>query len=110
MDLYLSPGASLVLAGCAHVIFHIATAQNAARVDVLKPGKDFFGGTPRDMHDHVQPSAVAHAHHQIHRATLAGGVENLIHQRDESGHAFERKALVAEIALLQNLLEQVRSD
>ena len=59
------------------------------------------------MDDNVQPSAMAHAHHQFHCAALAGNVQNLIDRRQQRGVAFERKPLVAEIALLQRLFEQV---
>ena len=110
VDVNFRPRAGHVFAGCAHVVFHVAAAQNAARIHVFKSGKDFFGRTPGHVHNHVQPAAVAHAHHQIHRAALTGCFENFIHQGDQGGHAFERKALVAEIALLQDLLEQVGPD
>ena len=62
------------------------------------------------MHDHVQPAAVAHAHNQVHGPALTGGFKNFIDQRDQGGHAFQRKTLVAEIALLQYLLEQISPD
>ena len=107
VDVNLRARASDVLAGRAHVVFHIAAAQNAARIDVFKPGKYLLGRAPGNVHDHIQAAAMAHAHHQIHRAALAGSVENLVHQRDQSGDAFERKTLVAEIALLQHLFEQI---
>ncbi len=39
----LGAAASLILSGRAHVIFHIAAAQNAARIDIFESGKNFFG-------------------------------------------------------------------
>ena len=53
---------------------------------------------------------MAHPHYQFHRALLAGAFENFIHQRNQRGHAFERKTFVAQIALLQHLLEQFGSN
>src|SRR5207237_393747 len=89
---------------------HVAAAQNAARVYVLEPGKDLLGSTPRDMHNYVQPSAVAHAHHQINRAALTGGFQNFIHQGNQSADPLERKTFVAEITLLQHLFEEISAD
>ena len=54
MNLNFRSGASLVFAGSAHVIFHVAAAQNAARIYIFKPGKDFFGSAPGNVHDHIQ--------------------------------------------------------
>ena len=92
------------------MIFHVAAAEHAARIDIFKSGENFFGRALGDVDDHVEASAMAHAHDQFMRAVLAGGVENLIDQRNQRGHAFEREALVAEIALLQHLLEDVGAD
>ena len=43
-------------------------------------------------------------------AELGGGGEELVEERDEDGEAFEREALGAEIALLDDLLEEVGAD
>ena len=99
-----------IFAGRAHVILHVAAAQHAARIHILKPGKHFFRRSLGHLHNYVEAAAVAHAHHQIHRAALAGRVQDFIHQGKQSGHPFERKTLGAEIALLQHLLEQVGPD
>src|SRR6476660_4162365 len=107
VDLNLCARASDVLAGRAHVIFHIAAAQNAPRVNILKAGRDLLGRAPGDVHNYIQAAAVAHAHDQIYRAALAGSVENLVHHGDESGEALERKSLVAKITLLQHLFEEI---
>ena len=53
---------------------------------------------------------MAHPHDQFDRAVLAGHVEHFVQQRQQRSIAFERKALVAEIALLQRLLEQIGLD
>ena len=92
------------------MVFHVTATQNAARVHVLKSREDFFRRALGHLHNNVQPTAVAHAHDEFHRALLPGGIQNFIHQRDHGGHAFERKPLAAEIALLQHLLEEVGPD
>ena len=106
----LATAASDVLAGCAHVILDVAAAQHAAGIDIFKSSKNFFRSAPGDVNNYVQPAAMAHAHHQFDRALLSGRIENFVHQGNERGDAFERKALVAQIALLQNLLEQISPD
>ena len=110
VNMNFRPRAGHVFAGRAHVIFHVAAAQNAARIHVLKPRKNFLRRALGHLHNNVQPAAVAHAHHQFHRALLPGRVQNFIHQRDHGGHAFERETLAAQIALLQHLLEQISPD
>ena len=110
MDVNFVAAARDVFAGRAHVILHVAGAENAARVDIFKSGKDFFGGTLGHVRDHVQAAAMAHAHDQFASAQTRAGVEKLVHQRNQRGDAFQRKALAAEIALLHDLLEDVGAD
>ena len=87
-----------VLAGRAHVVFDIAGTKNAARVDVFKAG------------DNVETSTMAHAHHEFGGAEARAGIEKFIDQRNQRGHAFEREALAPEIALLHDLLENIRAN
>ncbi len=105
-----SAAARFVFAGRAHVILHVARAENAARVDVFESGKDFLGGPLGHVGDDVEAAAVAHAHDELDRAALGGGVENFVDERDEGGNAFEREAFAAEIALLHDLLEDIGAD
>ena len=107
MDVNLVAAARDVFAGRAHVIFHVAGAENAARVDVFESGKNFFRRPLGDVGDHVEAAAMAHPHDEFDGAEAGAGVENFIDQRDECGDAFERKALAAKIALLHDLLENV---
>ncbi len=110
MDMNFASAARDVFAGRAHVVLHVAGAEDAAGIDVFKASKDFFGGTFRDVSDDVEASTVAHAHDQLHGAEARAGIENFIDQRDERGHAFEGEALATEIALLHDLLEDVGAD
>ena len=62
VDVNLAAAAGGVFAGGSHVIFHVAGAENAARIDVFESGKDFLGRALRDVGDDVEASAMAHAH------------------------------------------------
>ena len=106
----LGAAARDVFAGCAQVILHVARAEDAARIDVFERGENFFGSAARDVQDHVQASAVTHAHNEIDGATLRGSVEDFVNQGKQRGIAFEREAFRAEVALLQHLLEDVGAD
>ena len=44
MDVHLAAAARDVLAGGAHVVFDVAAAQDAARIDVLEAGEDSSAG------------------------------------------------------------------
>src|SRR3981081_4052949 len=96
-----------VFAGRPHVVLDVAAAQNAARVDVFKPSKDFLWGAPGNVCHHVQPATMAHAHNEFDSTTSRGRVQDFIHQWKQRGNAFERKTLAAQITLLQNLLEEI---
>ena len=100
MDVDPGAGASHILSRRAHVVLHVAATQHAARVYILESAEDLLRRPPGDLHNHVQPPAVAHAHHQFDGAPFSGRLQNLIDQRDQRGYAFERKAFGAEIALL----------
>src|ERR1700722_1213652 len=110
MDVNLVAATSDVFAGRAHMVFHVAGAENAARIDVFKAGKDFFCGPFGDVSDHVEAAAMAHTHDEFGGAEAGTGFEKFIDQWDQGGHAFEREALAAEIALLHHLLEGVGAD
>jgi hypothetical protein len=103
---WLSVGAR-VDAGRTNVILHVAAAQNAARIDVLKSGENFFRGTADDVDDDVQAPAMAHRHHSLFGSVSRSGVENLIQQRNQCGIAFERIAFGADVARVDGLLENI---
>ena len=94
-------------AGGSHVVLHVAAAEDAARVDVFELGEDVGGGFAEGVDHHVEASAMAHAQDGALRAELGGAVEQLVEEGDEGGDAFQREALGAEIARLDDLLEEV---
>src|ERR1035438_4046542 len=110
VDMNFSATARGVFAGRAHVVFHVAGAKNAARIDVFESGKDLLRGALGDVGDDVEAAAMAHTHDELDGAALGGGIENFVDQRDQSGDAFEGEALAAEIALLHDLLEDVGAE
>ena len=95
------------LAGGADVIFHVATAEDAARIGIFELGKDVGGRFAEGVRHHVQASTMAHAHDGFFGAKVGSVVEHFIQKRDQDGDPFEREALGAEIARLDYLLEEV---
>ena len=102
--------ARFVISGRAHVVLHVAAAQNAPRIDVFKSRKHLFRRTFRNLHNHVKAAAMAHTHDDFDRAPRSGGFENFVNQWNQRGHAFQRKSLRSQISLLQNLLKQIRAN
>ena len=94
----------------ANVIFHVASAEDTARVDIFKSRDNFVRRLARGVDHHVEAAAVAHGEYRIERAALAGDVENRIEERDERGDAFERETFCPEIARLQNLFKEIGTD
>ena len=58
-----------------------------ARIHVLETCEDFRQLALGDVHNDVQPPAVAHSHHQFDGATLAGSFENLVHPGNQRGRS-----------------------
>jgi len=96
-----------VLSGCAHVVFHVAAAEDAARVDVLEAGEDLAGRAPDGVGHDVEAAAVAHRKHRGVDAERGAGREDAVEEGNQDGEAFKREALGAEVARLNGLLEEV---
>jgi len=96
-----------VLSRGANVILDVTAAENAARVHILKARKNVRGALSRNVHHYVQAAAMAHADHCLFGAHVGCGSHHAVEQRNQRRHALQRKSLAAEIARLQNLLEQV---
>ena len=82
MDVDALPLQGDVLAGRADVVFHVSRAQHAPRVHVFKPRDNLVDRFARRVHHHVQPPAMAHAHHGFDRAVFARRLQDCIEQRD----------------------------
>jgi hypothetical protein len=96
-----------VSAGCADVVFNIASAENAAGIDIFKTGDDFVGGLAGDVSHNAEAAAMAHGHDRFRAAKITGSVEDGIKKRDEGSVAFEREPFCAEVTILENLLEEI---
>ncbi len=79
MNVNMGAAASDVLSGRAHVIFHVAAAENASRIDIFESRENFFRRTLGHVGNYIQASAMAHAHHQLDCAVLCRAFENFIH-------------------------------
>ena len=99
-----------VFAGGAHVVLHVATAEGAAWVDVFKLGKDLGGGAADGVAHDVEAAAMRHGNEGAGDSGVGGCCEDLIEKWDEDGEAFEGEALGAEVALLDDLLEEIGAD
>ncbi len=99
-----------VLAGGSGVVLDVAAAKDAAWVDVFELGEDLGGGAADGVGHDVEAAAMRHGEDRAGDARCRCGSEDLIEERDEDGEAFEGEALGAEIALLDDLLEEVGAD
>ncbi len=92
------------------MIFHVAGAEHAARINVLKSGNDFVWRLARGVNHDVQAAAMAHGHDGFDSPVLAHRVQNGIEEGDQGCHAFKGKSLRPQIAGLQHLLEEIGAD
>src|SRR5258705_6532939 len=99
-----------VFAGGSHVVFHVAAAEGAARVDVFEFCEDLGWGAADGVGHDVEAAAMRHGDERAGDSGCGGGGEYLIEKRNEDGEAFERKSLGAEVALLDYLLEEIGAD
>ncbi len=92
------------------VVFDIAAAEGAAGVDVFELGEDIAGGAVDGVDHDVEAAAVAHGEDGAVDAEFGGGGEELVEEGDEDGESFKGEALGAEVALLDDLLEEVGAE
>ena len=109
MDIERLAGRGGVCPGGADVIFDVARAEHAAGIDIFKTRDDFEGWLTGDVGHHAEAAAVAHSHDGFKAAKFARGIENGIEQRNERRVAFQGKSFGAEIAILEDLLEEIRA-
>ena len=89
MNVNPSSATGFVFARRAHVIFNIAAAEHAARVDIFESRKDLLRTALRNLNNHIQPSAMAHAHYELHCPALARRLDDLVYQRDQGCDSFQ---------------------
>ena len=84
--------------------------SDAARVDVFKLGEDLGGRAADGVRHDVEAAAMRHGDDRAGDSGGRSSGEDLIEKRNEDGEAFEGEALGAEVALLDNLFEEVGAD
>ncbi len=99
-----------VLAGGSGVVLDVAAAEDAARVDVFELGEDLGGRAADGVGHDVEASAMRHGDDGTRDSSWRYGGKDLIEKWDEDGETFEGEALGAEVALLDDLLEEVGAD
>ena len=104
------PLGARILAGRAHVVLDVAATEDATRIDVLEAGEDFGGRAADDVGHDVETAAMAHGEDGGIDAESGTGCEHGVQKWDECGEAFQGKALCAEVAGLDGLLEDVGAD
>ena len=93
------------VAAIAQVVFDVAAAQVQLGIDVGELAKDFLRAFADDVREHVEPAAMGHAHYDFANALVAGFFDRQVQQWDQAFGSFQREALGAGEAFLNELLE-----
>ncbi len=88
------------------VILDVAGKQRIV-VPALEFGKQVLGHLPQRVHQHVEPAPVGHADHQFLHPVLAGTLQQIVKHRDQHVAAFEREALLPDIAGMEISLQSL---
>src|SRR5579883_42407 len=99
---------SLPDAAGAQVVFDIAGALRAVRIDAFELREDLHHGLANDIGQHIQAPAVRHADHGFVHAGIRGAVQNFIQDHDGRLGAFQREAFVPHEARVEKMLELFR--
>src|SRR5437879_13115458 len=87
-----------VFSGRADVVLDVATAQHAARIDVLEAGKNVGRRLVDDVRHDVEPAAMAHGQDRFGGAQPGSPYQDPVEHRDEGSVARARKPVRAETA------------
>src|SRR5229473_7495202 len=99
--------ADCVFSGRAVVILHVPAAEHAARINILKSGKDILRRHAHNQRHYRQASTMAHGQDRGVRAQVSASFQHGIEQRNLRGRALARIALGPEITGLKNLLKKI---
>jgi len=75
------------------------------RVAVLELAEDLLRALAHDVGQHVEPSAMGHAQHDLAGAVGAGFLDGQVQERNEALGAFQGETLGADELFLDELLE-----
>jgi len=90
----------------AHVVLDVAGRQ-LLRLLAFEFGEQHRRLLAEGIDQHVEAAAVSHADDHLLHADLAGGADQLVHGEDQRFAAFEREALLADIARMQVAFERL---
>ena len=88
----------------AHVVLHVAGGEVGGGL-ALELREQHRGRLAQGVDEHVETAAVGHADHAFLHAQTAGDADQLVHRDDGRLAAFEREALLADVAGMQVALE-----
>src|SRR5579859_2838537 len=81
--------ARVEFAGGAHVILHVAGAQDAARVYIFEAGKDLSRIAAHDVQHDIEPPTMAHAHQRLDGPVRGGNFQHFIQKRNQAAQTFQ---------------------
>src|SRR3954454_7038294 len=102
----------LAVAGSAEVIFHIARTLHIAgqHAAALKLVEYLPVRLAHDVGEHIQATAMGHAHHNLFHAQLTAALDDLLQRRNHRFATVEPEALGAEEPHGAEFLEAFRLD
>ena len=90
------------------MVLHVAAAgRERRRPRLVELGEDLLQVLADDVREHIQSAAVRHAEHELLHAERRARLEQLVEDRDERLAALEAEALLAHIAVGEEVLEAV---
>ncbi len=90
----------------AEVVLHVARALYGRRVELaLELAEDLPVRLPDDVREHVEPTAVRHADHDLAHTGVGRGRQQRVEHRDQGLGPFEAEALLAEVLRVEEALE-----
>ncbi len=106
-DVHQAAG-GLDVAGEALVILHVAGGHDAFVGDLAltcELVEDLRRWLADDVGQHVQAAAVRHADHDLFGAVASGALDQFVQHRDQRLAAFQREALLTDVARVHELLD-----
>ena len=104
-QLQLAPVRRDVGARGAQVVLDVARAVGALGIDALELAEDLTVWLPDNLGQHVETAAVCHAEHDFLNAAGCRLGQQTVQQRNQRFRAFQREALVPDVARVQERLE-----
>ena len=102
------PRRGRVLVRVAHVVLHIAAARReCGRPRLVELGEDLLQVLADDVREHIEAPAVRHAERELTDAERGARLEHAVEERNQRLAAFEAEALLADIAVREEVLEAV---